>query len=92
LTHQITCSSSASANEGDGGSAILQQIYSSKGLAVGSSGDFYFSDDHYNVVKKVRYTTGTPSSSVTAAPEVTPAMTPSTPSTATAPTPSVFSP
>jgi trimeric autotransporter adhesin len=83
---------SKSANAGDGGSAILQSVDSPKGLAVAASGDFYFPDDYHNVVKKVTYTTGTPSSSVTAAPAVTPAMTPSTPSTATAPTPSASSP
>ena len=83
---------SESANAGDGGSAILQKIDLPKGLAVAASGDFYFSNDHHNVVKKVKYTAGTLSSSVTAAPAVTPGMTPSTPSTATAPTPSASSP
>ena len=78
--------------DGDGGSAILQSILSSNGLAVAASGNFYFANEYMNVVKKVTYTTGTPSSSVTAAPAVTPAVTPSTPSTATAPTPSVSSP
>ena len=85
-------SSDLSTNDGDGGSAILQSIYSLSGLAVASNGDFYFSDNYLGVVKKVTYTTGTPISSVTAAPAVTPAVTPSTPSTATAPTPSVSSP
>ena len=78
--------------DGDGGSAILQSILSSNGLAVAASGNFYFANEYMNVVKKVTYTTGTPSSSVTAAPAVTPAVTPSTPSTATAPTPSASSP
>jgi NHL repeat len=78
--------------DGDGGSAILQSIYSPSGLAVAANGDFYFSNEYEYVVKKVTYTTGTPSSSVTAAPAVTPALTPSTPSTATAPTPSISSP
>ena len=85
-------SSDLSTNDGDGGSAILQSIYSLSGLAVASNGDFYFSDNYLGVVKKVTYTTGTPISSVTAAPAVTPAVTPSTPSTATAPTPSASSP
>ena len=61
-------------SEGDGGSAILVSICSSSGLAVAASGDFYFSDEGLNVVKEVTYTTGTPSSSVTAAPAITPAV------------------
>jgi sugar lactone lactonase YvrE len=81
-----------SPNDGDGGSAILVSINRPSGLAVAANGDFYFSLDWLNVVKKVTYTTGTPSSFVTAAPAVTPAVTPSTPSTATAPTPSASSP
>jgi NHL repeat len=64
-----------STNDGDGGSAILQSIYSPSGLTVVANGDFYFSDGYLNVVKKVTYTTGTPSSSVTATPAVTPAVT-----------------
>ena len=79
-----------SPNDGDGGSAILQSILKPNGLAVAANGDFYFSI--MGVVKKVTYTTGTPTSSVTAAPAVAPAVTPSTPSTATAPTPSASSP
>ena len=78
--------------EGDGGSATLVSIYYPSGLAVAANGNFYFSVDYHNVVKKVTYTTGTPTSSVTAAPAVTPAVTPSTPSTATAPTSSASSP
>ena len=58
---------------GDGRSAILQKINSPIGLAVVASGDFYFSSGYHKVVKKVTYTTGTPSSSATAAPAVTPA-------------------
>ena len=63
---------SASPNDGDGGSAILQSTYITSGLAVAGSGNFYFSNDRLDVVKKVTYSTGTPSSSVTAAPSVTP--------------------
>ena len=62
-----------SAYDGDGGSAISMSTYGSKGLAVAASGDFYFCNALYDVVKKVTYTTGTPSTSVTAAPAVTPA-------------------
>ena len=58
----------ASAIEGDGDSAILQSIEITSGLAVVANGDFYFSNEYLNVVKKVTYTTGTPSSSVTSAP------------------------
>jgi trimeric autotransporter adhesin len=72
---------SVSPYDGDGGSAILQPIYTPSGLAVAANGDFYFSSFGYNVVKKVTYTTGSPSSSVTTAPAVTPAVTPSTSST-----------
>ena len=82
----------ASAIEGDGDSAILQSIAITSGLAVVANGEFCFSKEYLNVVKKVTYTTGTPSSSVTAAPTVTSGVTPSTPSTATAPTPSASSP
>ena len=45
--------------KGDGGNAILMSIFSSTGLAVVASGDFYFSDEFFNVVKKVTYITGT---------------------------------
>jgi trimeric autotransporter adhesin len=78
--------------DGDGGSATLVSIHFTNGLAVAANGDFYFTNSGMDVVKKVTYTTGTPSSSVTAAPAVTPAVTPSTSSTTTAPTPSVSSP
>ena len=78
--------------DGDGGSAMLVSIHFTSGLAVAANGDFYLSNSIMDVVKKVTYTTGTPSLFVTAAPAVTPAVTPSTPSTATAPTPSASSP
>ena len=63
-----------SAYDGDGGSPISMTIFGSDGLAVVASGDFYFSNALYGVVKKVTYTTGTPSTSVTAAPAVAPAL------------------
>ena len=81
-----------STNDGDGGSTTFVSIYRPSGLAVAANGDFYFSNIYLDIVKKVTYTTGTPSSSVTAAPILTLSVTPSTPSTATAPTPSASSP
>jgi hypothetical protein len=104
---------SSSTDGGDGGSATSHTIFTPSGLDVAASGDFYISNDFFDTVKKVKYNTDTPSSSVTTAPAVTPAssspivttptvssssypfapaLTPSTPSTATAPTPSASSP
>ena len=75
-----------SAYQGDGGTAISVPINLPTGLAVDASGDFYFFDFSFFVVKKVTYTTGAPSSSATAAPSVAPA-----PSSPIATTPTVSS-
>ena len=73
--------------QGEGGSATSTAIGYPAGLVVDAVGNFYFCDFILNVVKKVTYTDGSPSASVTPAPTATRA-----PSTATAPTPSASSP
>jgi NHL repeat len=73
--------------QGEGGSATLAPILFPYGIDVDAVANIYFSDFGLGVVKKVTYTAGSPSASVTLAPTVTRA-----PSTLTAPTPSVSSP
>ena len=73
--------------QGEGGIATLTPISRPSGVDVDAVGNIFFCADELAVVKKVTYTEGSPSASVTPAPTVTRA-----PSTSTAPTPSISSP
>ena len=81
-----------------GGRATLAFINNAGGIAVDTSGNFYFTDTANDVVRKVTFTAVTPSTSATSAPTSPPsisgapaAVTPST-SISTAPAPRATSP
>ena len=88
-TGEVT-SSDSNPKDGEGGLATAASISYPTGVAIDSSGNLYFADDKFGVVRKVTFNGATPSISATSPPSVK--GTPSSPSAPVASTPTASAP